>query len=165
MSSLSKTKHIFASFTDAPSKPKGPLETTGVTANAISLAWKPPVDDGGAKIEKYVVEKKPKGSNKWTKVPGIFKEPECTAKNLEEGEEYEFRVMAVNEHGESEPLMTTEAIKAKHPFGESPSIHSVFRTFLFFKFVQAVVEPLFHLRLKAKEATCGLGLSLNCTNE
>ena len=82
------------------------------------MAWKPPPDDGGAKIEKYVVEKKPKGSNRWTKVPGIFKEPECTAKNLDEGEEYEFRVMAVNEHGESEPLMTTEPIKAKHPFGK-----------------------------------------------
>ena len=65
-----------------------------------------------------MVEKKPKGSNRWTKVPGIFKEPECTAKNLDEGEEYEFRVMAVNEHGESEPLMTTEPIKAKHPFGK-----------------------------------------------
>ena len=105
-------------ISDAPAKPKGPIETTGVTANSIGLAWKPPPDDGGAKIEKYLVEKKPKGSNRWTKVPGILKEPECTAKNLDEGEEYEFRVMAVNEHGESEPLMTTEPIKAKHPFGK-----------------------------------------------
>lgn len=107
------------STTDAPAKPKGPIETTGVTANSISLAWKPPPDDGGAKIEKYIVEKRPKGASKWTKVPGVFKEPEATAKNLEEGEEYEFRVIAVNEHGESEPLVAEEAIKAKHPFGET----------------------------------------------
>ena len=45
-------------------------------------------------------------------------EKEATANNLEPNEEYEFRVMAVNENGESEPLVTKEAIKAKYPFGK-----------------------------------------------
>ena len=54
---------------------------------------------------------------------GIIKDTEATAKNLDEGEEYEFRVIAVNEHGESEPLVTTEAIKAKHPFGKGIMWH------------------------------------------
>lgn len=58
------------------------------------------------------------GSNKWQKVPGVIKDTEATARNLDEGTEYEFRVMAVNEHGESEPLLTEQAIKAKHPFGK-----------------------------------------------
>ena len=53
---------------DAPTAPEGPLEATEVTANAIKLAWKPPKDNGGAKIEKYILEKKPKGSNRWQKV-------------------------------------------------------------------------------------------------
>ena len=68
----------------------------------------------------YVLEKKPKGSNKWQKVPGKIgpDDTEATARNLEPGEEYDFRVMAVNENGESEPLTTTGPIKAKYPFGE-----------------------------------------------
>ena len=108
-------------FADKPSSPGGPLEASDVTANAITLQWKPPADTGGAKVDRYIVEKRPKGSQRWQKVPGTIREPEVQARNLEEGQEYEFRVAAVNEHGESEPLTTTSAIKAKHPFGEHPT--------------------------------------------
>lgn len=89
--------------------------------NAITLAWKPPKDDGGCRIQKYVLEKRPKGSKKWTKCPGLIgpNDTEATARNLEKGEEYEFRVMAVNEEGESDPLETDGFIKAKHPWGKS----------------------------------------------
>ena len=104
-------------LTDKPAAPEGPLEPVSVSPDSITLQWKPPKDDGGAKIDKYVVEKKPKGSQKWQKVPGTSKECEATVKNLEEGEEYDFRVMAVNENGESMPLTTAHPIKAKHPFG------------------------------------------------
>ena len=102
----------------SPLNPEGPLKATEVGPNHITVAWKPPKDNGGSKIEKYVLEKKPKGSNKWQKVPGMIRphENEATARNLEKGEEYDFRVVAVNENGESEPLETSEAIKAKHPF-------------------------------------------------
>ena len=61
----------------------------------------------------------PSRTERWSKVPGIIKDTEAVARNLEEGTEYEFRVMAVNEHGESKPLVTSEPIKAKHPFGKS----------------------------------------------
>ena len=47
----------------------GPLEAIDTKPTAITLAWKPPPDDGGNKIQKYVLEKKPKGG-RWTKVPG-----------------------------------------------------------------------------------------------
>jgi Fibronectin type III domain len=108
-------------FIDAPGSPQGPLEAIDTTPSAITLQWKPPKDDGGARIQKYVLEKKPKGSNKWQRVPVTIApdETQATAKNLDEGQEYDFRVMAVNENGESAPLTTTEAIKAKYPFGES----------------------------------------------
>ena len=37
--------------------------------------------------------------------------------NLQEGKEYMFRVKAVNEEGESEPLETDHAVLAKDPYG------------------------------------------------
>lgn len=46
-------------------------------------------------------------------VPGTH----CPVKNLDVGQQYEFRVMAENQFGVSEPLLTTEPITAKHPFG------------------------------------------------
>ena len=39
--------------------------------------------------------------------------------DLEPGEEYEFRVCAVNENGVSEPLTSTKPIVAKFPFGNT----------------------------------------------
>jgi len=106
-------------ISDKPSSPQGPLEATDTNPEAITVQWKPPKDDGGSKIQGYVLEKKLKGSNKWQKVPGKIgpDETKASAKNLEAGEEYDFRVMAVNENGESEPLTTSGPIKAKFPFG------------------------------------------------
>lgn len=55
----------------------------------------------------------------WQKVSAFLHSPEATVRNLEEGTPYEFRVMAENSYGVSEPLMTTGSIKPKHPFSES----------------------------------------------
>jgi len=107
-------------YADKPDKPQGPLEATETTPNAITVQWKPPKDTGGLPLDHYALEKRLKGSNKWTKCPGHIdpNETEATAKNLDEGQEYDFRVMAVNKEGESEPLVTSAPIKAKYPFGE-----------------------------------------------
>ena len=73
-------------------------------------------DDGGSPISHYVVEQKDKSGN-WKPVSKFCRTPKCDIDGLEEGEKYEFRVKAVNEHGDSEPLVTTKPITAKHPFG------------------------------------------------
>lgn len=99
----------------APSKPKGPLKVSDVTKNACKLAWQPPEDDGGKPITGYVVEKLDKG--RWVPV-GRTKDAEMDVGGLQEGKEYSFRVRAVNEEGESEPLETDGSIIAKNPFGE-----------------------------------------------
>ena len=46
---------------------------------------------------------------------------------LEEGQEYNFRVKAINDEGESDPLEGDKPIIAKNPFGEYMIESSVFR--------------------------------------
>ena len=58
---------------DKPAPPEGPLEAVEVEADAITLEWKPPKDNGGARVQRYVLEKKAKGSGRWSKCPGIIK--------------------------------------------------------------------------------------------
>ena len=106
-------------ITDRPAAPEGPLEAEDIRGEELTLVWKAPKDNGGERITNYIVEKKKKGSDKWAKVSGAVSTPQCTCKNLEVGEEYEFRVMAVNAHGASEPLLTSQPILAKLPYGRS----------------------------------------------
>lgn len=42
----------------------------------------------------------------------------CRVRNLRIGTEYDFRVMAENHYGMSDPAMTRDPIKARHPFGK-----------------------------------------------
>lgn len=42
---------------DKPQPPQGPLDVSDITPDNCSLAWKPPLDDGGSPITNYIVEK------------------------------------------------------------------------------------------------------------
>ncbi|KAL1129846.1 hypothetical protein AAG570_012790 [Ranatra chinensis] len=104
-----------------PSRPEGPLDVSNVTKTGCKLKWKKPADDGGCPIQEYEVEKLDVATGKWTrvgKVPGDRDEPELFISNLDPGKEYMFRVSAVNEEGDSEPLVTEKSIIAKNPFDE-----------------------------------------------
>ena len=105
-------------FLGRPGAPMGPLEVYGVTEDSCKLSWRPPEDDGGLPIKEYLVEKMDKETGKW--VPVCRTPPEttnCPVKGLQPGHEYLFRVKAVNEEGESEPLTADKAIIAKNPYG------------------------------------------------
>lgn len=105
---------------DRPSRPEGPLEVSDVHREGCKLKWKKPKDDGGAPITGYVIEKLDTAKGKW--VPAGTCAPEKTeteVKGLEFNHRYQFRVKAVNEEGESEPLETDSAITAKNPFDVS----------------------------------------------
>ena len=51
------------------------------------------------------------------KAPGGLAHPEFQVTDLIPGQDYKFRVAAVNDEGESEPLETEKAVKAKNPYG------------------------------------------------
>uniref|UniRef100_T1GK41 Twitchin n=1 Tax=Megaselia scalaris TaxID=36166 RepID=T1GK41_MEGSC len=84
----------------------------------ITVLDKPaPLDDGGAPIDYYIVEKMDTETGRWLPA-GKSREPNAEIANLVPGQEYKFRVMAVNTHGESEPLECDDKIIAKNPFDE-----------------------------------------------
>ena len=98
-------------FTVPPSSPGMP-EVKRVGKNYIELAWPTPTNDGGSKILGYVVEKKPVGSDLWTKAtPFTILDNSITIGDLPENSEMEFRVRAINKAGESEPSSTTGRVK------------------------------------------------------
>lgn len=75
------------------------------------------VDDGGVPLDHYLVEKLDPDTGRWIPI-GKSKDPKMVVQNLQPGEEYKFRVSAVNSEGESEPLETDHSIIAKDPFDQ-----------------------------------------------
>lgn len=102
---------------DKPGKPEGPLKISDVHKEGASLKWNPPLDDGGVPIEHYLVEKMDLDTGRWIQA-GRSKDPHLKLDNLTPGQEYKFRVAAVNAEGESEPLEAEQTIIAKNPFGK-----------------------------------------------
>lgn len=103
-----------------------------VGGDFVSLTWDKPRSDGGGKIRGYMIEKKDANSDYWVRVnnhpqqANIFNIP-----NLIEDREYEFRVFAVNDAGESKPSMATRKIKVKDPKGRSTCDDKDSMTFFF----------------------------------
>jgi len=84
----------------------------------VSLTWEKPRSDAGGRILGYFIEKKDANSDNWARInqvptpATIFNIP-----NLIEEREYDFRVFAVNEAGESKPATTGRRILVKDPKG------------------------------------------------
>lgn len=97
---------------DRPDKPNVP-ELVDWDSDHVDLRWEPPANDGGALIEQYQVEKRSK-YGRWE--PALTVDGQTTAgtvPGLTKGEEYEFRLIAVNKAGPSEPSDPTRPIIAK----------------------------------------------------
>lgn len=100
---------------DRPAPPEN-LRADEFGGDSLSLFWLPPKDNGGADITNYVVEKREARSPTWSKVSSYVTVPFIRIRNLTLGRDYEFRVMAENQYGQSEPVTTSDPIKAKYPF-------------------------------------------------
>lgn len=108
-----KGRHgFFSFFTDKPSKPTGPIRFSDVTKDSITLSWQPPDSDGGLPINKYNIEYRDTRRTAWVKAGSVSKEnTSFTCADLIEGNEYIFRVTALNDEGESPPLESKETVK------------------------------------------------------
>lgn len=116
---------------DKPSPPQGPLRASDVHAEGCKLSWKPPEDDGGQPIDKYVVEKMDEATGRWVPA-GETDGPQTSldVEGLTPGHKYKFRVRAVNKQGKSEPLTAMQGIEAKNPFGECELSFDILRRFV-----------------------------------
>jgi titin len=104
---------------DPPDMPIGPLKVSDVTAKSAELSWKPPKDDGGKPIKRYVIEQRDLKRNNWYQVDTVRPNTHTlTLDRLNEGNDYMFRIIAENDEGRSQPLETTEVVTPRRAPGK-----------------------------------------------
>lgn len=111
---------------DKPGAPEGPLKISDVTKESVVLSWQPPKDDGGAPIEKYIIEKMDTARGEWSpaeSVSGVVNQVKVS--RLSAKKEYKFRIRAVNKEGESPNLETESGTIAKNPYDEPSAPGSI----------------------------------------
>ncbi|KAJ8416941.1 hypothetical protein AAFF_G00328190 [Aldrovandia affinis] len=92
------------------------LEVADVTKNSVTLSWNPPEKDGGRPIKGYIIEIQDEGTTDWMRVNDpehLHPTTEFTVPNLRELKKCRFRVVAVNDIGESEPCPKTYDVLVK----------------------------------------------------
>lgn len=109
------SKVITCKVLDRAGPPAGPLEVSGLSAEKCTLSWGRPHETGGAEIMYYIVEKCETSRVAWILVYGDMMATTCKITKLLKGNEYLFRVRAVNKYGEGETL-ESEPVKAADPF-------------------------------------------------
>uniref|UniRef100_A0AAY4B634 Titin n=1 Tax=Denticeps clupeoides TaxID=299321 RepID=A0AAY4B634_9TELE len=96
---------------DIPDPPKD-VKISDISRDSITLTWSPPANDGGSQIINYIVEKCPTSGDRWIRVAQTS-EPQYTLINLFGKTKYQFRVIAENKFGLSDPSLPTEAVTTK----------------------------------------------------
>ncbi|TMS22403.1 Myosin-binding protein C, fast-type [Larimichthys crocea] len=99
---------LFVKIVDVPDPPEN-VKCTGVGEDCGTIIWDPPKFDGGAPLKGYLMERKKKGSSRWTKLNfDVYNSTTYEAKRMIEGVLYEMRVFAVNSIGLSPPSLTSK---------------------------------------------------------
>jgi len=95
------------------------MKVSDVTKETCVVSWKPPLDNGGSPIERYIIEKQDVARGGWMPAGDVHGDStSCRVTKLTPGKEYLFRVRAVNKEGESDALETTGATLARNPYDE-----------------------------------------------
>lgn len=109
---------MFVYITAKPDAINGKLHTSDLGQDSVTLSWSPPLDDGGSPITRYILESRDTGSRDWKPLAEVpARSNEYRVKDLVEGEEYRFRIMAENNVGRSKPVDTETAIKPYRELG------------------------------------------------
>ncbi|XP_061910864.1 myosin binding protein Cb [Entelurus aequoreus] len=109
---------LFVKIVDVPDPPEH-VKCTSVGEDCASIIWEAPKFDGGAPIKGYLMERKKKGSSRWTKLNfDVYESTTYEAKRMIEGVLYEMRVFAVNSIGLSPPSPTSKPFMPIAPTSE-----------------------------------------------
>ncbi|CAN9509104.1 unnamed protein product [Ophioblennius macclurei] len=118
---------LFVKIVDVPDPPEH-IKCTGVGEDCATIVWDPPTFDGGAPIKGYLMERKKKGSSRWTKLNfDVYESTTYEAKRMIEGVLYEMRVFAVNSIGLSQPSLNSKPFMPIAPTSEPTrlTVHDV----------------------------------------
>ena len=98
--------------TSSPSAPSV-VKVADSTKSSVTLEWMKPVFDGGLDVIGYVIEMCKASLGEWHRVNNeTCINTKYTAKDLEPGEEYNFRVSALNGAGKGEPGEIPNPVRA-----------------------------------------------------
>uniref|UniRef100_A0A8D0CWL5 Myosin-binding protein C, fast-type n=1 Tax=Sander lucioperca TaxID=283035 RepID=A0A8D0CWL5_SANLU len=118
---------LFVKIVDVPDPPEN-IRCTSVGEDCASIVWDTPKFDGGAPLKGYLMERKKKGSSRWTKLNfDVYESTTYEAKRMIEGVMYEMRVFAINSIGMSPPSITSKPFMPIAPTSEPIrlSVHDV----------------------------------------
>ncbi|XP_036937462.1 myosin binding protein Cb isoform X3 [Acanthopagrus latus] len=118
---------LFVKIVDVPDPPEN-VKCTGVGEETATIVWDPPAFDGGAALKGYLMERKKKGSSRWTKLNfDVYQSTTYEAKRMIEGVLYEMRVFAINSIGMSQPSISSKPFMPIAPTSEPTrlSVHDV----------------------------------------
>uniref|UniRef100_A0A673XDY9 Myosin binding protein C3 n=1 Tax=Salmo trutta TaxID=8032 RepID=A0A673XDY9_SALTR len=115
------TASISIQIVDLPGSPEK-LKIMDVWGFNVALEWKPPKDNGNCEITGYMVQKADKKTMEWYTVYELYRRTNCVVADLIMGNEYIFRIYAVNMVGLSlEPCFEYKPPTYKeHDFSEAP---------------------------------------------
>ena len=106
----------------APGAPRVELQRGG---SAASLSWTSPSDDGGCRLDGYVVEYRAETDTRWTRDDPV-RDLDLVVRNLRPDVVYEFRVAAKNKAGVGAFSTSAKPTKgAEEPAGNtSPAVYT-----------------------------------------
>ena len=145
---------------DVPGQPHGRIEFPSIESDSVTIAWQPPVDNGGTPITGYVIHYKSVGQQSWSPVTACTAKTRYTVRNLERKETYQFKVSAENVIGCGEALVSGKCT-VDYSFTTpdkpgKPAISNVTKTTAHFAWKAPKSGPEvtgYHIELKEKSKT------------